>query len=106
MKINNDTDFHWRNYLKPTPPLIFWVITTSEAVVLTVNSTEILQRAKPGMILTLLILQTIIGKLVLFFGRIKDEYESKQKITITTTGDMEVKKETIDATTETNKSDE
>lgn len=100
MKINDDTDFHWRNYLKPTPPLIFWLITTAEAVVLAVNGTEILQRAKPGVVISLLIIQTIIGKLVLFFGRIKDEFESKQKITITTTGDMEVKKETIETPNE------
>ena len=94
MKINNNTDFHWRNVLKPTPPLIFWLFTVAEAVVLVVNGTEIITKAKPGVILTLLILQTIIGKLVGFFGKIKDDYEKKIITTVESESPITVKTET------------
>ena len=96
MKINNETNFHWRNVLKPTPPLIFWVFTTMEAVLLAVNGAEIITKAKPGIILTLLIVQTIVGKAVLFFGKIKDEYE--KEIITTVKSDTPI---TVETKTET-----
>ena len=90
MKVTEDTSFHWRNYLKPTPPFVFWVVTTAEAVILLVNGTEIIAKSKPGIILTLLILQTIVGKAVLFFGKIKEEYE-KKIVTVEAPADAEIK---------------
>lgn len=95
MKINDDTNFHWSNYLSPTPPLIFWLFTVAEAIVLAINGTQIVEGASKWVVLSLLILQTVIGKAVPFFGKIKDDFEAKQKLTITATGEVDVKQETI-----------
>lgn len=98
MNVNNTTDFHWRNVLKPTPPNVFWFITTLEALVLAFNLKEINQDAPPWVPTVLLILQTVMGKVVLFFGRIKDEYEKTTKVTVESTGEVTVTEETIDNT--------
>lgn len=82
MKVTNNTDFHWRHYLSPTPPFIYWLFTLLETVVMTINGHEIITNGKPWVILMLLILQTAIAKTVPFFGKIKDEYEKKQTVTI------------------------
>jgi hypothetical protein len=96
MKVNNNTDFHWRNVLKPTPPNIFFVITTLEGVVMLFNGEQIISKAPPTVVIILLVVQTIMGKLVLFFGRIKDEWEKTKRVTVESTGKMTVTEEVID----------
>lgn len=89
MKITNDTSFHWRNYLKPTPPNVYMFFILVEAVIFAFNIKEIDQDAPKWIIYTLLGLQTIVAKLVPFFGRIKEEYE-KKVVTVTTDVEAEV----------------
>lgn len=96
MQIGKDTEFHWRNYLKATPPTVYWLVTTAEAIILAVNIKEIFSDVSPWWITSLLILQTGVAKLKDFIGKINDEYQQKQKVTITATGDVEVKEETIE----------
>lgn len=77
MKLTEDTSFHWSNYLKATPPTIYWLVTTAEAIVLSVNVIEIFREVNPWVITGLLVLQTFISKLKDFVGKIKDDYEKK-----------------------------
>lgn len=80
----NETNFSWRNVLKATPANVFWIFQTLEAIVLAIQTYGIIEETTPKyFILIFLALQVVISKAVLFFGKIKDEYEHQKVVTIT-----------------------
>lgn len=95
MKITNGTNFHWRNVLKPTPTNVFWIFLTAEAVLLGINIDRIAEGSPKWVIITLTSLQVVVGKMVLFFGKIKDEYEKEIITTVKSETPITVETETL-----------
>lgn len=88
----NDSNFSWRNVLKATPANVFWIFQTLEAVVLAIQTYGIIEETTPKWaILSFLALQVLISKAVLFFGKVKDDYEHQKVVTITTDPGADVK---------------
>lgn len=90
MQLTKTTEFRWSNYLKPTPPMVLWIILTIEAVLLAINVDGIIEGSPKWVTVTLTIFQVLIGKAALFVGTIKNEYDATRVISMEVPANTEV----------------